>query len=298
MNFKQLKKFLNKHDIKYINPRLDLQFSNVDYFLITKKEDKYFVDFNFFDKTISSHSLNKEILKQMDVLSHRTFIYVLDKELQLKTKPEEVMKLTFYNELKVNYPNGSILCEYTHMELDSRADFVVFHNGDCHVFELKTASDNLSRLPDQLKSYKTYASKVFVVLDEKHLKNYNSKDFEANLIVHSKGTYNLLRFDLENKIEDNLFNLVWIKEKDTLFNGLKDHGKFSLEQKEVFLKRFFDINKITFKILEERYRSISDHCRLNHLDLFKRRDFTPANIRLKELLKEEGILQAWEEFKK
>lgn len=298
MNFKQLKKFLNKHDIKYINPRLDLQFSNVDFFIITKIEDKFFVEFNFFDRTKTLHPLNKEILKEMNVLSNRSFIYVLEKSIKLKTKPEEIMKLTFYNELKANYPNGSILCEYTHMDLSSRADFVVFHNGECHVFELKTASDNLSRLEEQLKSYKTYATKVFVVLDEKHLNNYKSKEFESNLIVHSKGKYDLLRFDLENNIEDNLFNLVWRKEKDSLFNGLKDHGKFTLEQKEIFLKRFFNINRITFKILEERYKSISDHCRLNHLDLFKRRDFKPANIRLKELLKEEGIIQAWEAFKK
>lgn len=298
MTFKQLKKFLNKKKIKYINPRIDLQFSNVDYFIITKIENKFFVEFNFFDKTKTLHPLNKELLKEMNVLSNISFLYVLDKEVKLKTKPEEVMKLTFYNELKTNYPNGSILCEYTHNELSSRADFVVFHNGECHVFELKTASDNLSRLEEQLKSYKTYATKVFVVLDEKHLNNFYSKGFESNLIVYSKGNYNLIKFDIENKIEDNLFNLIWRREKDTLFNGLKDHGKYSLEEKEKFLTRFFDINKITFKILEERYKEVSNNCRINHLDLFKRRDFSPAKIRLKELLKEEGIIQAWEDFTK
>ena len=268
MKFKEVKKALKKHHLKLINLG---GFLGIDFYLMKFNIKNYYLEEHFSDGKIKRIPFTKENIKKLNLKENKKLLYKIEKE-----KPEKIMKQKLFNDLALNF-SGSIISEYTHTQLDSRADFAIFENGKIIVVELKTAEDNLSRLKKQVKDYKKYADKIIVVLNEKHLKNFLKLNLNVNYIVENKDSFELKEFGIENEVKIDASSLIWYKEKENLFRGVKNQSKYPLQYKLRILREKIDMNELGRKVIEERYKSFSDECRLSTMKIFKKKDFIPAN---------------------
>lgn len=283
MNLKKVKSIINKKKyIKFLNPNFNYKFSNVDFFIIKKENNVDVIELNYYNKEKKIELLNKDRLKELKLKKYKKYYQVFKLKEEKDFKPEKLMKLGFFKELMNNYPEGSIISEYTHTNLKSRADFAVFTNGECHVFELKSKQDNLSKLKKQVKEYKKYANKIFIVINERHYKKYLTLGLKnVNLIIETDSGFIVKELSEVNVVNKNLSHLLWHKEKEHLFSYVKNQKDYSLSEKMRKLKTIVDINQLTFRVLEERYKLVSDHCRINYMSLFESREFSPSKKNIK-----------------
>lgn len=290
MKTKKIKKILKKNNIKLNNFLKNPEYNNVEYFLIKEiKEEQYIIEAHNFDSKIQKYPLVKDFIKSLDLKNNKKHLFLIKKETKKELKPERIMKLAFYKELRENYPEGSIISEYTHTELKSRADFAVFVNGECHVFELKSEQDNLYKLTEQVKEYKKYANKIIIVIHEKHFNNYEKLNLTGvNLIIQTRENQFIVnKLNEYNEVKENIFNLVWYKEKEHLFSYLKGNSELSLTKKvKILEKSRINLNQLTNLIIEERYKNYSNDSRLNYLNIFKERKFEPCKKNLKYFYKD------------
>ena len=131
-----------------------------------------------------------------------------------------------------------------------------------------------------VKDYKTYADVITVVLNEKHLNAFNKLGLDVNLIIEKNNRYEIVDISKRNS-PDERFNLLWYKERESLFKGLSGNSKYSLTQKTQRLRKSdLDLNRLTALVLEDRYKNVSDICRGNSIEMFKKREFAPSNKNL------------------
>lgn len=272
MKYKELKSKLKKYDLKLEN--IDY-FLGVNFYILKYQRKKYILEEHKSDGKIKRLIFNKENIKKLNLKENKQFLYKEEKSSD--DAPEKILKLKLYQDLKINFPDASIICEYTHFELKSRADFVIFEDDKIIAIELKTAEDNLSRLKDQVKDYKKYADKVIVVINEKHEKAFLKMNLNVNYFIETKDGFIIKEYGIENDSKIDGSSLIWYKEKDNLFRRVKNQSKYKTVYKMRKLKEIIDINELSRKILKERYKSVSDECRDNAMNLFKKREFTPSD---------------------
>ena len=71
--------------------------------------------------------------------------------------------------LKDKYFTSLIIDELGVLEGSFRVDMAVIHKEELHGFEIKSASDNLKRLPSQQENYCKVFDRMTLVCDQKHV---------------------------------------------------------------------------------------------------------------------------------
>lgn len=139
----------------------------------------------------------------------------------------------------------------------ARAD-VFLINDEIVIYEIKSASDNLSRLNHQISEYLKYANRVFVVVDEKFIKKLK--------LPKQVGIYALRGLELK-KIKDAAFSKIlddyyinywWGIEFKKAFSGF---GFTNLTKAKSDIKKYFsskEIQNLTLARLKERYKDESE----------------------------------------
>jgi len=132
----------------------------------------------------------------------------------------------------------------------SRIDIAVV-NGVLHGYELKSESDNLMRLPQQIKNYNRIFERMTIVVDPKYL--CEIKELIPNwwgIMVVRKDKRGLRELRKGRKIktqdEEALLNLLWKDE----YNELIDLLGYPKKYKKLLKKDLFEI------ILNDKRKSI------------------------------------------
>jgi len=177
---------------------------------------------------------------------------------------ERKLKLQLLNFL--GQTNGSMVSEFTHNNLKTRADMVVFGEGEVHVYELKSKNDKLSRLRNQIKDYSRYADFITIVINKKHWEQAKKMiSMDIGVILEKNGV--LERKRPAKKIESiNRSFLLW-KDEVVQFRKSDNFQKLTLE----------DQNKLVAIILESRFKDCSQEVDKNPLAIFKNRILKPGS---------------------
>ncbi|MBD3797202.1 MAG: sce7726 family protein [Campylobacterales bacterium] len=139
------------------------------------------------------------------------------------------------------------------------ADMVVV-NGDIHIYEIKSKSDSLSRLKNQLDRYKKCAHKVTIVADEKFIPSLIKNPEIENIGIISVNSNMKLRHIKEAPaLTMSPYNYLayWtITELRSSLRGIDGYTKMSSEKvKKMFLSLLNDdeIRKVTIHKIKEQY---------------------------------------------
>ncbi|OYQ85109.1 sce7726 family protein [Wohlfahrtiimonas chitiniclastica] len=162
-------------------------------------------------------------------------------------------------------PNTLVIDEFNICQGESRADIVVI-NGLIHGYEIKSKSDNLNRLPDQIMYYSMIMDKVTLVVDDSHYEN--AKEMLPNWwgikVVSSDANNKLkiksIRREKRNKSLNNfaIAQLLWRDElidilgkKDAL-KGVKSKPKIDLWNRLVDVTTIDELQSIVRQTLKSR----------------------------------------------
>jgi hypothetical protein len=163
-----------------------------------------------------------------------------------------------------------------------RSDIFVL-NGDITIYEIKTEADTLTRLDNQLKYYRQYANKIYVVVDKKFL-NKLSIDESIGIYELKQNGIKLVREAISCTIHtDNYFDYWWTVEYKMILKGIRGFSKITnYEDGKKALKNMLtdeEIKNLTLFRLKERYEKESNKIkdaitnRLNLEDIFKKREY-------------------------
>lgn len=139
------------------------------------------------------------------------------------------------------------------------ADILVV-NGDIHIYEIKSKSDSLSRLENQIIRYKECANKVTVVVDEKFVSKLESLPFMENVgIMYVDKKYKLHELKVANysTIYKSGYFAYWapIELRETL-RGFPGWYKLSTYEANLKLEEILtedEIRRLTLFRLREKY---------------------------------------------
>lgn len=135
-------------------------------------------------------------------------------------------------------------------------------NGDITIYEIKTELDTLARLDNQLKYYKQYANKIYVVVDKKFLDKLNI-DINIGIYELKNNTIKLIREAKHIELPtDNYLDYWWTKEYKEILRGFTGFSKISnyIDGRNT-LKRILteeEIKNLTLFRLKERYKDESE----------------------------------------
>lgn len=161
----------------------------------------------------------------------------------LKMKDRDLRDLTLkeLNQKHEGELNTRIINEMGLINGASRVDIAVV-NGILHGYELKSESDNLMRLPQQVENYNKIFERMTIVVDLKYLE-------EVKEIVPSWWGIKTIRKDktglrelrkgrkIKTQDEEALLNLLWKEE----YNGLIDLLGYPKNYKKIRKQELFDI---------------------------------------------------------
>lgn len=135
-------------------------------------------------------------------------------------------------------------------------------NGDITIYEIKTELDTLTRLDNQLKYYKQYANKIYVVVDKKFLDKLNI-DINIGIYELKNNTIKLIREAKHIELPtDNYLDYWWTKEYKEILRGFTGFSKITnyIDGRNT-LKRILteeEIKNLTLFRLKERYKDESE----------------------------------------
>lgn len=167
------------------------------------------------------------------------------------------------------YSDSVIVSELTIGGFARRVDLVTANSNELIAYEIKSASDNLSRLSGQIDDYLKYFDKVIVVADSKHI------DSILKLTPHNVGVWELSNEQFTTKkrgvkvrIADKsaLASFLTTSEITKLIPTIyKSYDRIS--RKEIMLKEN-SVKKLRKEVYEYLYRkfSINTHKLLRKLD--------------------------------
>ncbi|MCH4167670.1 MAG: sce7726 family protein [Streptococcaceae bacterium] len=167
-------------------------------------------------------------------------------------KDKDIRNLTLRElyQLHDGEKNTRIINEMGLINGESRIDIAVV-NGILHGYELKSESDNLSRLPQQIENYNKIFERMTIVTDQKYIK-------EVKKIIPSWWGIMTVRKDkkglrelrkgrkVKTQDEEALLNLLWKNEYNELIDLLGYPKKIKSYRKQ----QLFDI------ILKDNRKSI------------------------------------------
>jgi len=134
-------------------------------------------------------------------------------------------------------------------------------NGDIHIYEIKSKSDTLKRLPSQISTFRKYANKVTVVADEKFIEILINEPYMKGvgiISVNSKYSLSLIREPKFTRMHPPHYLIYFTTHelKETL-RGFKGWYKFNFieaEQKLLELLTNEEIKNLTLFHLKEKYK--------------------------------------------
>lgn len=170
----------------------------------------------------------------------------------LKMKDRDIRDLTL-KELYQKHEgekNTKIINEMGLINGQSRVDIAVV-NGILHGYELKSESDNLLRLPQQIQNYNKIFERMTIVVDRKYVDAVGEiipewwgiktiKKNKTGLITLKKGR------KVKTQDEEALLNLLWKEE----YNGLIDLLEYPKSYKKMRKKDLFNL------VLNDKRQSI------------------------------------------
>ena len=86
-----------------------------------------------------------------------------------ESEVREALHTHLRNNLKEKYFTSLIIDELGLLEGSYRVDMAVIHKDEFHGFEIKSALDNLKRLPSQQENYGKVFDRMTLVCDQKHV---------------------------------------------------------------------------------------------------------------------------------
>jgi hypothetical protein len=117
--------------------------------------------------------------------------------------------------------------EFTTGTLKNIADAVYSVDGRIAAIEIKSKADNFKRLEAQMRDYKTYSDKVWLVIDKKLTKKLEkySKEHESvlegvGILVYDDGVLTIVKEAEVNTPTINYIKLLWAVEKQQMLYGL------------------------------------------------------------------------------
>lgn len=135
-------------------------------------------------------------------------------------------------------------------------------NGDITIYEIKTEADTLVRLENQLKYYKQYANKIYVVVDKKFL---HKLEIDINIGIYElkNNTIKLIREAKHiNLPTENYLDYWWTKEYKEILRGFTGFSKITnyVDGRNILKKILTDeeIKNLTLFRLKERYKNESE----------------------------------------
>lgn len=121
----------------------------------------------------------------------------------------------------------AIASEFTTGKLKAIADMVAVRGKDIEVFEIKSKGDTLKRLADQVTEYRTYADRVWAVIDvkltskfEKWCKNNPEISDGLGYISYDNGKLEVVREPKVNIPDLVYLDMLWAIEKKKILVGL------------------------------------------------------------------------------
>lgn len=135
-------------------------------------------------------------------------------------------------------------------------------NGDITIYEIKTKSDTLTRLENQLKYYQQFANKVYVVVDKKFLDKLNINENVGIYELKSNNIKLIREATSQNISIANYLSYWWTIEYKEILRGIKGFSKITnYEDGQKALKNILsddEIKQLTLYRLKERYKEESD----------------------------------------
>ena len=158
---------------------------------------------------LSTRYIEVRVYRNVKATDHATDIYVALEEMLLGEKVDAVAS------------------EFTTGKLKTIADLIAVRGDNLEVFEIKSKGDTLKRLTDQVTEYKTYADKVWVVVDVKLTSRFEKWCGKNHELSDGLGyiSYDNGKLEVVRKPKVNIPNLVyldmlWAVEKEKILVGL------------------------------------------------------------------------------
>ena len=250
-------------------------------FQLQKKDEFELITFNYLGKrTISSLkksiykigsfvNLDKKGLKLLDFskkeIKEIMEYDLLNKKYEVKIFKRPVRKSEgakpindkleeYFNEN--GYPFQSEFRTYTR-GVRAIADYVSIQEKDFITYEVKSDVDSFVRLEKQIKDYKKYSDKIYIVLHNKKEKLFMKKHKEllknCGLLIFENNELVLRTEAPQNKTKID-FNLLIYKEKVAIFSEMK--GRSKIDNKKDCFEKVFDKEikkRIILEILKDRF---------------------------------------------
>jgi len=179
-----------KYDINSLRSLSQL-FTPTTFSKIVRKNDYLIID-----NRLKKHIINTKGLSRIDLI--RTIFNKLEKQY----KSEYIYKNMLINKLLLGKYSLNTTTVINELKIkNSIADFVLL-NGEIRIFEIKTELDSLRKLDKQVKDYKTFANKVFIVTNSKYVNSLLELYQDDTIGIIEYTTKKTLK-EIKPAIEDN-----------------------------------------------------------------------------------------------
>lgn len=192
--------------------------------------------------------------------------------------PSELIKIELYKKIFSPEHNHSYIAVPEVSIAGNVADILVT-NGDIHVYEIKSKTDSLTRLPKQIETFKKYANKVTVVSHEKFISKLIEKDYMTDVGIIAVNDNNKLT-PIREAVERILpaanyfayFNTTELRETLRGFQGWYKMTFLEAEEKILNILNNDEIRRLTLFRIKEKYSKESSK---RHL-LIKEKKYSEA----------------------
>lgn len=170
----------------------------------------------------------------------------------------EKLKILSFKYIEKNYSNHITIPEVT---MNGGVADLLSINGEIHIFELKSKKDSLTRLTNQIISFRKASNRITIIADEKFKDKLISRDDMEGIgiiIVDSNDKFTEIKKAEYRRIEDVYSYLnYWspIELRETL-RGLKSWYKLSTSEamnKIVTILTLDEIRRLSLFRLKEKY---------------------------------------------
>lgn len=192
--------------------------------------------------------------------------------------PSELIKIELYKKIFSPEHNHSYIAVPEVSIAGNVADILVT-NGDIHIYEIKSKTDSLTRLPKQIETFKKYANKVTVVSHEKFISKLLDKSYMSDvgiISVNDKNKLTIIREAVEHALPSAhyfaYFNTTELREILRGFSGWYKMTFLEAEEKILNILNNDEIRRLTLFRIKEKYSKESSK---RHL-LIKEKKYSEA----------------------
>ena len=132
-------------------------------------------------------------------------------------------------------------------------------NGDIHIYEIKSKTDSLKRLAQQIETFKQYSNRVTIVADTKFISKLQTLDYMTDIGIIEINN-NELRVVQESKIRniDYIKYLLYLNTKEIkeVLRGIPNTSKLNAieaEQKIIDILTPDEIKRLVLYYIKQKY---------------------------------------------